>query len=182
MLEWSHMTINNTSVCWNEVTWQSIILQYAGMKLHDSDFIPAYWSIIDCHVTSFQHTEVLLILRCSCSCIVFSIAGYSRLCRPVIILFRPAFIFNSQYHCRFNIRLKTRQLKHSDDCNIRATWNATHDFNWDQYASWDFIPAYWNIIDSHVTSFQHTEILLILMWPYSSILKYCWFSGALVLA
>jgi hypothetical protein len=28
---------------------------------------------------------------------------------------------NSQNHCRFNIRLKTRRLKHSDDCNIRAT-------------------------------------------------------------
>jgi hypothetical protein len=26
---------------------------------------------------------------------VFSIAGYSRLCRPAIILFRPAFIFQS---------------------------------------------------------------------------------------
>jgi hypothetical protein len=44
---------------------------------------------------------------------------------------------NSQNHCRFKIRLKTRQLKHSDDCNIRATWNGTHDFNWDQYASWE---------------------------------------------
>ena len=28
---------------------------------------------------------------------------------------------NSHNQCRFNIHLKTRRLKHSDDCNIRAT-------------------------------------------------------------
>ena len=59
-------------------------------------------------------------------------------CRPVSVIFvSVGNENNSQNHCRFNIRLKTRQLKHSDDCNIRATWNATHDFNWDQYASWE---------------------------------------------
>jgi hypothetical protein len=59
-------------------------------------------------------------------------------CRTVSVIFvSVGNENNSQNHCRFNIRLKTRQLKHSDDCNIRATWNATHDFNWDQYASWE---------------------------------------------
>jgi hypothetical protein len=33
-----------------------------------------------------------------------------------------------------------------------------------------------------MTSFQHIEILLILMRPYSTILKHCWFSCVLVLA
>ena len=43
-------------------------------------------------------------------------------CRPVSVIFVSVDNENnSQNHCRFNIRLKTRQLKHSDDCNIRAT-------------------------------------------------------------
>ena len=59
--------------------------------------------------------------------------------------------------------------------------------------SYDLIPAYQCVIDSHVisfqhinvidslvTSFQHTDVLLILVWPYSSILKYCWFSWYLI--
>ena len=43
------------------------------------------------------------------------------------------------------------------------------------------IPAYWCVSDSHVTSFQHTNVLLILVVPHSSILKYCWFSGDLII-
>jgi hypothetical protein len=43
--------------------------------------------------------------------------------------------------------------------------------------SWYLIPAYRCVIDSHVTSFQHTNVLLILMVPHSSILIICyWFS------
>ncbi len=60
-------------------------------------------------------------------------------CRPVsVILFSVSNENNSQNHCRFNIRLKTRRLKHSEDCNtIKATWNETQDFNWDHYPSWE---------------------------------------------
>ena len=42
--------------------------------------------------------------------------------------------------------------------------------------SCDLFPACWCVIDSHVTSFQHTDVLLILMWPHSSILICYWFS------
>ena len=48
--------------------------------------------------------------------------------------------------------------------------------------SWCYlIPPYWCIIDSHVP-LPHSHVtsywgmLLILMWPHSSILRYCWFS------
>ena len=37
--------------------------------------------------------------------------------------------------------------------------------------SGDLITSYWYVIDSHVTSFQHTAILLILRWPHSSTLS-----------
>jgi hypothetical protein len=36
--------------------------------------------------------------------------------------------------------------------------------------------AYWGIVDSHGTSFHHTNVLLILMQPHSSILMCYWFS------
>ena len=46
--------------------------------------------------------------------------------------------------------------------------------------SGDLIPAYWCVIDSQVTSFQHTDVLLTLRWPHSSILMCYWFSGYLI--
>jgi hypothetical protein len=61
--------------------------------------------------------------------------------------------------------------------------------------SWDLMPAYWKTIDaqvtsfqhnnecvfdSHVTSFQQTKVLLIVMWPHSSILMCYWFSLDLI--
>ena len=45
--------------------------------------------------------------------------------------------------------------------------------------SCNLIPTYWCVIDSYDTAFQLTDVLTILVWPYSSILKYCWFSGDL---
>ena len=42
--------------------------------------------------------------------------------------------------------------------------------------SCDLIPAYWCVIDSHGTSFQHTDVLLIFMWPLSNVLMCYWFS------
>jgi capsular polysaccharide biosynthesis protein len=59
---------NNTSVCWNKVAWESITHEYGGMRYHENQqysntFQHTYWCVIDSHVTSFQHTEVLLILR-----------------------------------------------------------------------------------------------------------------------
>ena len=47
---------------------------------------------------------------------------------------------------------------------------------------WYHIPAYWCVIDFHVTSVQDTNMLLILRWPYSSILMCYWFSCDLILA
>ena len=55
--------------------------------------------------------------------------------------------------------------------------------------SWYLIPAYWCVIDSPVTLFQHTEVLLILRWseilltlrwPHASILMCYWFSCDLI--
>ena len=40
--------------------------------------------------------------------------------------------------------------------------------------------AYWGIVDSHGTSFQHTDVLFILMWSHSSILICYWFSCDLI--
>jgi hypothetical protein len=41
--------------------------------------------------------------------------------------------------------------------------------------SWYLIPAYRCVIDYHVNSFQHTNVSLIHMSPYSSILMCHWF-------
>jgi len=36
MLEGDHLRINNTAVCWNELTRESIRHQYAGMRSHEN--------------------------------------------------------------------------------------------------------------------------------------------------
>jgi hypothetical protein len=46
--------------------------------------------------------------------------------------------------------------------------------------SCDLFPACWCVIDYHVTSFQQTDVLLILMLPHSSILMCYWFSCDLI--
>jgi hypothetical protein len=82
MLERGNLRINNTSVCRNEITWESITHQYARMRspdvllilrlphssilmcyLFSGYLILAYWCVIDSQVTSFHHTDVLMILR-----------------------------------------------------------------------------------------------------------------------
>jgi hypothetical protein len=52
--------INNTLLSWNEVIWEPMTHQYAGWFW--CDLIPVYWCVIDSHGTSFQHTDVFLIL------------------------------------------------------------------------------------------------------------------------
>ena len=92
--------------------------------------IPEYRCVIDSHMTSSQHTNVLLILMWSHSSILM-----------FLILLWPHSSILMYY-----------------------------------WFSCEIIPAYWNIVDSHGTSFHHTIVLLILMRSHSSILMCYWFS------
>jgi hypothetical protein len=57
--------------------------------------------------------------------------------------------------------------------NILVYWNeVTWESITNQYGGY--------VIGSHVTSSQHTDVLFILMWPYSSIIKCYWFSCDLI--
>jgi hypothetical protein len=44
ILECSIVRINNTSVCWNEVAWESITHEYAGMRYHENQ---QYFSMLE---------------------------------------------------------------------------------------------------------------------------------------
>ena len=111
-----------------------------------------------CHVTSFHHTNLLLILIWPHSTIL-------KYCWFSWYLIPP-------YWCVIDSHVTSFQ--HTDVCY----WFLCGLF-----------PAYWRIV--HVTSFQHTNMLLILVSPYSCIicycrfssdLKYCWFSSDFILA
>jgi hypothetical protein len=61
--------------------------------------------------------------------------------------------------------------------NTLVWWN---EVPWESTCYWfscGLITAYWGIVDYHGTSFHHTNVLLILMWPHSSILMYYWFEN-----
>ena len=45
--------------------------------------------------------------------------------------------------------------------------------------SWYLIPAYWCVVDSHVTSSQQINVFIV-MWPHSTILICYWFSCDLI--
>ena len=128
------------------------------------DLIPAYWGIVDFLVNSFIHTNVLLILRWPHSTILM------------------CYYFSWYLFHHINVIL----ILMGHHANILK-----------YYWFWcGFIPVYWCVIDYHGTSFQHTNVLLIdsrvtlfqhnmlliLMGPHASILKYYWFSGDLILA
>jgi hypothetical protein len=115
------MRINNTSVCWNKVTQESIIHQYAGMRYHENQqFISMLWW------------------------------GHLRINKTLV-------------------------------CWDEVTWELTHSSILMCYwFSGDLFLSYWCVIDSQVTSFQHTDVLLILMLPHSSILMCYWFSCDLI--
>jgi hypothetical protein len=110
-----------------------------------NDLIPAYWCVIDSQVTSYQHTEILLILMWP----------YSRILK----------------HCWFS-------------CVLMCYW-FSYDLSpayWCLYRfSCDLIPAYWCIVDSYSTSFHHTNALLILMPPHSSILILMWHYSSIII-
>jgi hypothetical protein len=157
--------------CWLRWPHSSILMCY----WFSCDLIPAHWNIVDSDGTSFHHTHVLLILMRPHSSILmcywfwwYCIPAYWRV--KTILVWPYSSILK---YCWFSGDLKY--------CWLSA----------------DLMLAYWCVIDSHVTSFQHTEVLLIpmvphssilsdvlliLMWPHSSILRYCWFSGDLILA
>jgi hypothetical protein len=140
--------------------------------------IPAYWCVIDSHVTSSQHTDVLLILRLPHS-------------SHISMLEWVNLRINNTSVCWNEVTWES--ITHASVCWNEITWESiTH-----QYAemrsplhhssllmcywfSGYLIPAYWCVIDSHVTSFQHTDVLLILRLPHSSILMCYWFSGYLI--
>ena len=147
------------------------------------DLIPAYWCIIDCRVTLFQHTEVLLILMVphstilicywfSCNlipaywCVIDSHGTAFQHTDVLAILVWP-------YSSILNYSWFSGDLKY---CWLRWPHSSILMCYW---LSCDLLPAYWNIvdsppyscvIDSHATSFQHTNVLLILMVPNSTIL------------
>ena len=142
------------------------------------DLIPAYRCVIDSHVISFQHTNVLLFHMWPHS----SILTHKRLSCDFI----PAYWHVIDSH--------VTSFQHTESLLI-LTW--THFilpmwywFSCDtipEYRFWywfwfDLIPAYWCFIDTHATIFQHTDMLLILISPYSSILTYWWFWRNLILA
>jgi hypothetical protein len=129
------------------------------------DLIAAYLCVIDWHVTSFQHSDVLLILMWPRSCIL-KYYWFLWYLIPV-------------YWCAIDSHVTSFQ--HTDLLLIFMwphssilmcywfLWYFTPAY-WCYWLSCDLIPACWSVIDSHVSSFQRTNVLLILMWPPSSIL------------
>ena len=80
--------------------------------------------------------------------------------------------FPNSYHLRANFRNYKGpgpQTQMSRKIIVMCYWLAC-----------DLIPAYWCAIDWHVTSFQHTDVLLIGMWPHSSILMCYWLACDLI--
>ena len=148
------------------------------------DLIPACLCIIDYHVTSFQHTNVLLILMWH----------YSSILRYYWFLYDPI----PAYYCI--VDLYVNSFQHT---NVLLILMSPHSIILMSYwLSCDLIPAYLCIIDYHVTwnkhtnalsiikcgvnshviLFQNTNVLWNTMWPHSSILIYYWFSCDLISA
>jgi hypothetical protein len=154
------------------------------------DLILAYWCVIDSCVTLFQHTEILLILMVPHSTI------------PMCYWFSWDLI--PAYWCV--IDSDGTAFQHTDVLTILvALFQHTEVLlilRWPHasilmfyWFSCDLIPEYWSIVDSHGTSFQHTNwcvifshvtssqhtnVLLILRWSHPSILMFYWFSWYLI--
>jgi hypothetical protein len=148
MLEWGHIRFNSTSICWNEVSWE-LIAQYAGMRPHQNqlmcywfscDLFPMYWCVIDSHVTSIQHTDLLLIIMWPHSsipmCYWFSWWGHMT-------------------------------IKHLS-AGMRSHENQQHI----SMLEWGIMR-----INNTLVCWMRSPIL---MWPHSTILRYCWFSWYLI--
>jgi hypothetical protein len=136
--------------------------------------ILAYWCIIDCRVTLFQHTDVLLILMVphstilmcywfSCNlipaywCVIDSHGTAFQHTDVLTILVWPySSILKDSW---FSGDLKYCWLRWPHSSILMCYW-----------FSWYLIPPYSCVIDSHETSFLHTDVLLILMVLHSSIL------------
>jgi hypothetical protein len=119
MLEWGNLRFNYTSVCWNEVTWESIIHQCAGM-----------------------------------------VKGPMRINNTLVWKYKVL--------KRNGEKMKT---------HYKSQQQKTTTYHWTKMENTKVLlilmgpftmPAHWCIIDSQVTSFQHTDVL--------------WFSCYLILA
>jgi hypothetical protein len=128
--------------------------------------ILVYWCVINSQVTSFQHTDVLLILRLP----HYSILMYYWFSGDLI----PAYlcVIDSQVISFLHTDvLLILRLPHSSI--LMCYWfsgDLIPAFLICYWFSGYLILAYWCVIDSQVTSFQHTDVLLILRLPHSSIL------------
>jgi hypothetical protein len=180
------MRINNTSLCWNEVAWESITHEYGGMRYHENqqyiltdlllilmwthsrilicnwfsyDLILAYWCIIDCRVTLFQHTDVLLILMVPHStilmCYWFSfnlIPAYWCVIDSDGTAFQHTDVLTILVWPYFSILKDSWFSGDLKYCWLRWPHSTILMYYW---LSCDLIPAYWHIVDSHGTSFHH---------------------------
>ena len=141
------------------------------------DLMPAYWSIIDSHVTSSRHTNVLLIFMISHSSILMCywftyMEPYSSIlkCSWLSCELIPAYWCAIDYHMT--------SFQHTEILSI-LMWPYSSILMCYCFAC-DLIPAYRSIIDSQVSLFLHINVLLFLMWPHPSILRYYSFSGHLI--
>ena len=128
--------------------------------------ISSYWSIIDFHITSFHHTNVLLILMVPHTSILMC---YWFSCDLI-----------PEYWCVIDSHVTS--LRHTNGVTDYHVISFQHNnviyivvvshssILMCYWFSYNHIPAYLSIDDYNVTSFQHTDVLLILMWPHSSIL------------
>ena len=110
------------------------------------DLIPAFWCVIASDVASSQHTNVLLIIMWPHSS---------------ILMWPNSSILKYYWFLWY--------LNPGTDVLLILMWPLSSMLMC-YWLSCDLIPAYWCVIDSHVTSFQHTGVLLILRLPHSSIL------------
>jgi hypothetical protein len=156
------MRINNTSVCWNEVTWESTIPQYAGMRSPENQ---QYLSMLEWGTMRINNISVCWVLFIFIWPYSTIIKCYWFSCDPITAYWGIFDSHGTSFHHINMLLILT--VPHS---SILMCYSF----------SCDLIPAYWCIINSLVTLFQHTDILLILMVPHSSILMYCWFSGDLI--
>jgi hypothetical protein len=145
------------------------------MRSHD--LILAYWYVIDSYGTSIQHTDMLLILMWPLTstliCYSFSydlIPAYWCVIDPHVyfsMLAWGSMRINSILCWKLKV---TRESITHQYARMRSRENQQHFCNYSSRL----------MFYCHVTSFHHTNLLLILMWPHSIILRYCWFSWYLI--
>jgi hypothetical protein len=194
MLEWGHLRINNTSVCWNEVTWESITHLYARLRSPENQqylsmlewghhssilmcyyfswyLIPAYWCVIDFHGTWFQHTDVLLILMLPHSSILMC---YWFSCGLIPIYWSIVDSQNDTLVCWHEVPCESITYYYA--------FTKSGSLRFSQFSGcwliWLFI--YFWVLTFPLLLPLFINVLLILMWPHSSILLCYWFSCHLI--